>query len=169
MAGIPYTHAVGALAYLAVATRPDIAYAVSVLAQFSANPGMRHWAAVKHLFRYIKGTMHLLLVYAPTLSRDHFTTYSVADHAGNPDNRSTSGMAVLISTGAASWANKLQTIVALSTTEAEYAAACSAGQEIVWLQSFFRELSLQCSKASQCMLTIAPHFKWRAIQNTTAG
>ena len=53
-----------------------------------------------------------------------FTTYSDADHSGNPDNgKSTSGMVVKMGTGAISWASKLQSIVTLSTTEAEYIAA----------------------------------------------
>ena len=47
---------VGALMYLAVATRPDLAHSVGVLARFSANPGPAHWAALKHLCRYVQGT-----------------------------------------------------------------------------------------------------------------
>lgn len=57
MCSVPYLHAVGSLMYLAISTRPDIAYAVGVLARFSSNPGLTHWAAVKHLFRYPQGTL----------------------------------------------------------------------------------------------------------------
>jgi hypothetical protein len=42
--------------------------------------------------------------------------------------------------GAISWSSRLQTIVALSTTEAEYIAATSAGQEILWLRNLLTEL-----------------------------
>jgi hypothetical protein len=59
----PYIHAVGSLLYLATATRPDIAYAVGVLARFNSNPGVVHWKAVKHLFRYLKGTLDYKLTY----------------------------------------------------------------------------------------------------------
>jgi hypothetical protein len=45
----PYREALGALRYLSVATQPDITYAVSVLAQFSQDPGVTHWNAVKHV------------------------------------------------------------------------------------------------------------------------
>ena len=55
MKDTPYREAVGSLMYLAIATRPDIAYAVGVLARFSSNPGLAHWAAVKHLFRTVSG------------------------------------------------------------------------------------------------------------------
>src|SRR5262249_40823006 len=81
------------------------------------------------------------LTYSPKSSPELFTTFSNADHGGNPDNRqSTSGFIVKMGGGAISWSSRLQIIVALSTTEAEYIAATSAGQEILWLQNLFREL-----------------------------
>ena len=69
MKDIPYVSAVGALLCLATATRPDIAHTVSVLCRFNNNPGMQHWTAVKHLMRYLKGTVDLKLTYAPSPSR----------------------------------------------------------------------------------------------------
>jgi hypothetical protein len=134
MKTVPYIHAVGSLMYLAVASRPDIAYAVGVLARFNSNPGIAHWAAIKHLFRYLKGTLDFALTYGPTnsTSSELFTTYSDADHGGDKSSgRSTGAYIVKIGTGAISWSSKLQTMVALSTTEAEYIAAVSAGQEIL--------------------------------------
>ena len=93
MHSVPYLQAVGSLMYLATATCPDISYAVGVLARFSKNPGMTHWKAVKHLFRYLKGTLDYKLTYAPDpINTELFTTFTDADHAGNPDNgRSTGG------------------------------------------------------------------------------
>ena len=157
MHSVPYLQAVGSLMYLAIATCPDIAYAVGVLARFSKNPGLAHWKAVKHLFRYLKGTMDLKLTYAPDPScSELFTTFSDADHAGNPDNgRSTGGYVVKMGTGAISWSSRLQGIVALSTTEAEYVAATSAGQEILWLRSLFQEIGYPISSPSTLMLDSA--------------
>ena len=66
MRHIPYSHAVGSLMYLAISTCPDIAYAVGVLGRFSSNPGMDHWKAVKHLFRYVKATMDYELLLGPS-------------------------------------------------------------------------------------------------------
>ena len=63
MENIPYLSAVGILQYLATSTRPDISFAVGVLARFNTNPGIEHWKAVKHLFRYLKGTLDYKLVY----------------------------------------------------------------------------------------------------------
>lgn len=138
MHSIPYINAVGALSYLAIATRPDISYTVGVLARFCKNPGMQHWAAVKHLLRYLKGTMDYKLSYSPSDSPELFTTYTDADHGGNPDNgRSTSGYVVKMGTGAIGWRSRLQTLVALSTTEAEFVAATYAGTEILYLRNLF--------------------------------
>ena len=83
MQSVPYINAVGALMYLAIATRPDIAYSVNVLCRFSSNPGVEHWKAVKHLFCYLKGTMDLKLTYSPSSSGELFTTFTDADHTGN--------------------------------------------------------------------------------------
>jgi hypothetical protein len=144
-----YRKAVGRVMYLAIATRGDIAYTVGVLARFAENPGMQHWAAFKHLLRYLKGTMDCKLTYTPSNSKELFTTYTDADHAGNPDNgRSTSGFVVKVGTGAISWSSRLQSIVALSTTEAEFVAAVSAGQEILWLRNLFSELGFSITGPS---------------------
>jgi hypothetical protein len=139
---VPYINAVGALMYLAIVTRADIAYTVGVLCRFMANPGVNHWKAVKHLFRYLAGTTDDWLTYAPDPSMpEPFVTFSDADHAGNPDNGcSTSGYVVKMGTGAVSWSSKLQSIVALSTTEVEFVAAVSAGQEAIWMRQFLGEL-----------------------------
>jgi hypothetical protein len=81
------------------------------------------------------------LTYRPSDVSEPFITYSDADHGGNPDNgRSTGGYVVKIGTGAVSWSLKLQTLVALSTTEAEYISAVEAGKEIIWLHQFLGEL-----------------------------
>jgi len=115
MENIPYLSAVGTLQYLATSTRPDISYAVGVLARFNKNPGIEHWKAVKHLFRYLKGSLDYKLVYGPSDSPQLFTTYTDADHGGNPDNgRSTGGYAIVIGGGAVSWSSRLQPVVSVN-------------------------------------------------------
>jgi hypothetical protein len=117
----PYISAVGSLLYLATSTRPDISYAVGVLSHFTSNPGPAHWKTVKHLFHYLKGTADLHLVYAPDASGKLFILYTDADYGDNPENsRSTSGLYPKDWHRCYQLKLKLQTIVALSTTEAEY-------------------------------------------------
>ena len=57
MQSIDYGGAIGSLQYLSCTTRPDIAYTVGQLAFFTSDSGVAHWNAIKHLFRYIKGTL----------------------------------------------------------------------------------------------------------------
>ena len=118
--------------YLVTTTHPDIAYTVGVLARFNSNPGWVHWLAVKHLLHYIKGTLDYSIIHSPDPSQPEiFITFSDADHGGYKDTgHSTGGYVIKMSTGAVSWSSKLQNVVALSTTEAEYMAAVQAGKEI---------------------------------------
>ena len=142
MRNIPYINAVGSLLYLATMTRPDIAFAAGVLARFNANPGKAHWAAVKHVFRYLKGTMDLRLVYGPNPDQDDlFVTFSDADHGGDKDSgKSTTGWIVRFGLGVVDWMSKRQSVVTLSTTEAELVAGVAAGKEICWIQNLLLEL-----------------------------
>ena len=76
MSNVPYLSAVGSLQYLATMTRPDIAHSVAYLARFNSNPGPEHWKALKHLLRYIKGTLEHKLTYSGEKVTDEaFITY----------------------------------------------------------------------------------------------
>ena len=152
MENIPYINTVGSLLYLSLMTCPDIAYATSVLARFNSNPGMEHWKAVKHLLRYLKGTIDLKLTFGPdsSMGDHHFITYCDADHKGNKDNgKSTSGYMVKLGSGVVCWSSKLQSIVALSTTEAEYVAAVAAGKEICWIKNLLAEMGYPSATPSK--------------------
>ena len=142
MSTIPYINAVDSLMYLSTCTRPDISYMVHKLARFNTNPGIAHWKAVKHLFRYLRGTMDLVFTYSPCPhSSELFRTYSDADHAGKLHSRkSTGGFVVMVGTGAVSWSSKLQSMVGLSSTEAEYVAGNEAGKEVMWMRNLLTEI-----------------------------
>ncbi|XP_068307434.1 secreted RxLR effector protein 161-like [Pyrus communis] len=60
---VPYLSAIGALLYLAQCTRPDISFAVNLLARYSNAPTSRHWNGVKDIFYYLKGMTDLGLFY----------------------------------------------------------------------------------------------------------
>lgn len=124
-----YQSMVGSLLYAAMATRPDIAQAVSVVSRFNANPNTTHLTAVKRILRYLKGTLTLGLKYQRT-ETGTLVGYSDADWAGDQDDRrSTTGNIFLLAGGAVSWLSKKQATVALSTAEAEYIALSQAAQE----------------------------------------
>jgi len=116
---------VGSLLYAAMATRPDIAQAVGVVSKFNANPTEAHLIAVKRIFCYLKKTVDLSLQYSAGDSQ--LVGYSDVDFANDLDTRhSVTGNVFLMSNRAVSWLSSRQTIVALSTTEAEYVALTSA-------------------------------------------
>jgi transposase InsO family protein len=138
MRDVPYREAVGALNWAALATRPDIAFAVSTVARFSANPGMAHWTAVKRIFRYLAGTCDLWLSYGE--SRRALVGYADADGSMTEDRRAITGYAFLIDGGAVSWSSKKQEIVSLLTTESEYVAATHGMKEALWLRNLLAEV-----------------------------
>jgi hypothetical protein len=141
-----YARLVGSLMYAMLGTRPDIAYAVSLLSRYMANPGPAHITAAKRVLRYLRGTTDLSLTYEGTIKP--LSGFSDADWAGCHDTRqSTSGYVFSLGSGAISWSSRRQQAVALSSTEAEYMAETQATKEAVWLQHILRCLD-QDSKAA---------------------
>ena len=148
---INYLSMVGSLLYAAVATRPDIAQAVGAVSKFSANPTVAHLTAVKRILRYLKGTINLALRY-DRLEDGTLIRYSDADWAGDTDDRhSTSGNLFMMSGGPINWISKKQSVVALSTSEAEYIALSSVTQEVVWIQKLLSDLKYELSKPTVIM------------------
>jgi hypothetical protein len=138
MRNIPYREAVGALMYAALATRPDISFAVSLLSRFSSNPGRAHWEAVKRVYRYLIGSRDLWLTYGG--EPRSLVGFGDADGSMAEDRHAISGYAFLIDGGAVSWSSRRQEIVSLSTTESEYVAATHAAKETLWLRSLIKEI-----------------------------
>lgn len=138
MRKIPYREAVGSLMYAAIGTRPDIAFAVSTLAQFNDNPGWVHWDAVKRVFRYLLGTKALSLVYGGDMKG--LEGFVDADGALQEHRRTIMGYLFLVDGGAVSWSSKKQELVTLSTTEAEYVAATHAAKEAIWIRHLIGEV-----------------------------
>lgn len=139
----PYRQAVGALTYLAVGTRPDIAYAVGKASRNLETPTTNDVILVKRILRYLKGTADKGLVYRHTMEIPKgLVCYSDSDLGGDPETgRSTSGMVCLLSGAAISWRSHRQTMVSISSTEAEIIAASETAQELVWLNSLLKDLA----------------------------
>ena len=102
--------------YLMVCTRPDIAQVVSVVSRYLACPRRGHWEAVKWIFRYLKGTINAHLEFR---GNGILTGYVDSDFGGDLDKkRSLTGYVFTLGGCAISWKSTLQSIVALSSTEA---------------------------------------------------
>lgn len=147
----PYRSVVGCLMYIAICTRPDIAYAVGVLSQHLEHPSIKHWFLAMHVIRYLSGTRSLGIHYGKGecqvggLQSWHYPVcHSDSDWAGDPNTRrSTTGYLFKMNGGAISWKSRLQPTVSLSSTEAEYRATTEAGQEIAWLRNLLDFLKIR--------------------------
>ncbi|KAL5537455.1 hypothetical protein UlMin_045611 [Ulmus minor] len=141
---VPYLSAIGALMYLANCTRPYIAFAVNLLARFSSSPTRRHWNGIKHIFRYLQGTIDLGLFY-PNESKKGLIGYADAGHLSDPHKaRSQIGYVFTCGGTAISWRSQKQTLVATSSNHAEVIALHEASRECVWLRSMIQHIQESC-------------------------
>ncbi|GKC18923.1 putative ribonuclease H-like domain-containing protein [Tanacetum coccineum] len=125
---------IGSLMYL-TASRPDIMFVVCSCARFQVTPKTSHLHVVKRIFRYLKGYPKLGLWY-PRDSPFNLEDFSDSDYAGaSLDRKSTAGGCQFLGRRLISWQCKKHTIVANSTTKAEYVAAANCCGQVLWIQN----------------------------------
>ncbi|KAL0537256.1 hypothetical protein IC582_026232 [Cucumis melo] len=138
---LEYAKIIGSVMYLMNYTRPDIAYAVSRLSRYTHNPDRYHWDALRHLLRYLKGTIDYYLHFNkfPVVLEGYCDANRVTD---NDEVNSTSGYIFLLGGRAISWKSAKQTCIARSTMESEFIALEFAGQEAEWIKNLLGDVSL---------------------------
>ena len=173
--GLNYCQGIGELIYLMVTCRPDISFPLIKLSQYSANPAREHYTALKDIFKYVLATksdglyfwrqcpreeLPDLPIPIPTTSNydtsnrpnDLPTTMHGAvdsDWAGDTTHRkSVSGLVIRLAGGTILYKTKYQDCIAMSSTEAEFIAACEAGKAILYIRSILDELKLPQEKAT---------------------
>jgi hypothetical protein len=137
-----YQRLVGRLIYLSH-TRPDIAYAVSVVSQFMHNPKETHLRAVNRILRYLKGSPGRGVLFR---KRDSLTleSYTDADYGGSRiDGRSTSGYCTFLGGNLVTWRSKKQNVVARSSAEAEFRSMALGICELLWLKIILNDLKVK--------------------------
>jgi len=140
---MPYRALVGSLNYLATSVRPDIAFAVSVLARFVNDPSVSHDKALKRLLRYLQGTRDVGITF-----RKHpepyvlFTAYSDSDYANAADAKSVTGHAVYCRGNLIHWRSTKQRRVSHSVCEAELLALAHLVKEAIYYRELAAELKL---------------------------
>ncbi|XP_055912205.1 uncharacterized protein LOC129946147 [Eupeodes corollae] len=117
----PYRQAVGALMYLMVGTRPDLAYSVGFLSRSLENPTREDITRVKRVFRYISGTLDLGIEYRKDFKKGILECFSDADFGGcKSTGRSSCGVVINYAGGAISCLSQRQAMVATSRTESDF-------------------------------------------------
>ncbi len=170
---IMYRRIVGNLIYMTI-TRPNLNYVVGVVSQFMQTPRKPHLDAMRHILRYIKHPLQCGIFYE-TKSQLQVHGYTDADWADNvSDRRLTNGFMFSFGSGAVSWSNKKQPIVALSSTEAKYRGAAIATCEVVWSQKLLSDLGqsvdvhvvIYCDNISSILLAnnLVYHAKTKHIE-----
>ncbi|GJW30223.1 retrovirus-related pol polyprotein from transposon TNT 1-94 [Tanacetum coccineum] len=122
------------LMYL-TARRLFIQFSICLCARYQANPKESHLVAVKIIFRYLKGTPNLILLYPKGLGFD-LKAYSDSDYTGcNLDRKSTSGGYQILGGKLVCWSTKKQSSVAMSSAKSEYVAAARCCAQVLWIKS----------------------------------
>jgi hypothetical protein len=138
-----YMSIVGSLQYIAIVTRPDIAFAASALARYMSNPTRFLLKCAERTLRYLGKTKNLSLTYCGTDKASEQTLvlgYSDADYAGCMSTaKSTSGMLITYQGLPIYWRSKRQPIVTISTAEAELVALTDTALQVQWLQMLLSE------------------------------
>ncbi|GJZ43615.1 hypothetical protein Tco_0590870 [Tanacetum coccineum] len=150
-----YRGMIGSLLYL-TASRPDIMFSVCLCARFQEDPKTSHLEAIKCIFRYIKGTMHLRLWY-PKGSGIETIVYADSDHARDYVDRQkehfSGAFAQFMGCCLTSWFSKKQTALAISTTEAEYVSVGKACQQALWMKQALIDYGIRLGRLFIMVLT----------------
>jgi hypothetical protein len=148
---------VGKLTYLMSVCRPDLAKAVNVLCSHLHHPCKRHFRAVKQVFRYVAGTPTLGISLGVNSRRElhgdselvdyssnlYVAAFGDADWGTDPNTRkSYSGFVIMFNGSIVGWGCKRQTVVALSTVQAEYIAAGVTVRKMMHLSNVFEEANM---------------------------
>eukprot|EP00253_Pinus_taeda_P003549 PITA_03549 len=139
-----YRSMIGSLLYL-MGTRLDIMHVVAIVGRFQANLKESHIQVVKRIFKYLQGTQDFGIWYLKATDLT-LHAYRDADWVGNIDDRkSTSGGAFYMGLRLVSWFNKKQSLIALSTAEAEHVAATSCCTQLLWMIQTLQDIQITCS------------------------
>lgn len=137
-----YRKLIGHLLYLSVNTRPDITASVCILAQKVSSPTQDDWNYLKHVVKYLVGTIAMKLKLSNVRGGEQkLFGYADADFAEDRITRkSNSGQVFFLNGGVISWSCRKQTVVTLSSTEAEFVALSDACRELMWLKKLLRDM-----------------------------
>lgn len=172
--GFNYRKVIGESLWPMVKCRPDISPHIIKLSQFVDNPAKEHYDAARLLVKYLAATKSEGIYYwrespmdmlpegpLPTLHTDNYTMTTTPGHNGNlvgladsdwggdtVKRKSISGIIIMYAGGAIAYKSKYQEVIAMSTTEAEFVAACDAAKIILFFRSILQDLGIPQEEAT---------------------
>lgn len=151
-----YQKKIGSILYVAVITRPDVAFAASRLGRHNINPGEEHHRAADQVLHYLKNTRNFALEFGTTSTFDTFIRipiddeYVAASDASFADNtedrKSSQGFIIMLAGGAIAWQASKQSTVTTSSTEAELLALSTTAREGIFISRLLKALRLKLDK-----------------------
>ncbi|GAU17221.1 hypothetical protein TSUD_324240 [Trifolium subterraneum] len=122
---------------------PDLAYSEGIVSRFMQKPKLSHLAAVKRILRYIRGTMDYGILFPSTYKGKQCKSIAYTDSSwcGDiEDRKSTAGYVFLLGGAPIAWSSKKESMVALSSCEAEYIATSLCACQAIWLANLIEEI-----------------------------
>ena len=136
----PYQELLGCLLFLSNVSRPDLAFPTVAMSVHGHAPMQHHFGILKRILRYLKGTPDFAIHFTKT-TIGHLYAASDASHANFPNSKSVSGIAIFVGSVPIHWRTKQQSLVALSSCEAETYAIAETCRELVPIRGLLLELA----------------------------
>ena len=136
---LPYRSFLGAIGYIMLSTRVDLAYAYKELARFNTSYTTKHWDALLKAVSYLKKTRSTPMMISSSGGM-RIEAYCDADWNGSDTHLSTTGWVVLVGGSPVSWCSQVQKASARSVCESEYIALSHVAQEVVYLQMLLKSI-----------------------------
>jgi hypothetical protein len=117
---------------------------VNLLAQFTAAPNQAHWSLVKHLLQYLCGSSSIGVHFTKGFNMKALCGWTDADYVASLVlKKSTSGYVITLFGNPVLWTTKKQSVVAQSTTEAEFIAINKCAKQLRWMSNLITSLSIK--------------------------
>ena len=139
---VPFKELIGSLMYIMLGTRPDLCFSVSYFGRFQNCYNQEHWTHLKNVLRYLKYSENVGLVFVKNSNLNlKVKAYVDSDFASDSnDRKSVTGYVIKLNDNLITWCSKKQSVVALSSCEAEYYALTKCMTECLFLRNLLLEI-----------------------------
>jgi hypothetical protein len=147
-----YQSLLGSLSFIASASRPDICFAVNALSRYNHCATKMHLDALKGILKYLKGTLEYRLIFPKSFQGISLCGASDASWSVLNDGKGFSGYAVKFLGCLVIWKTTKQTLVALSSCEAECQAAVKCVRDLIWIRGLIADIGFDNFLPRSCVV-----------------